>query len=161
MLEYRNRGYEKKLCQICDVMPTLLDLCDVECDEKLDGISLFSEKKRDYIFGEIGEDAKATRMIRDDRFKLIYYPVGNVFHLFDMQEDRKEQHSLADDPEYADVMEKMKGLLASSLHGEDTSWVQNGEFCGCPVPETESMPNFGLLNQRGIHWPPPETGYSH
>lgn len=161
MLEYRNRGYEKKLCQICDVMPTLLDLCDVECDEKLDGISLFSEKKRDYIFGEIGEDAKATRMIRDDRFKLIYYPVGNVFHLFDMQEDRKEQHSLADDPEYADVMKKMKGLLASSLHGEDTSWVQNGEFCGCPVPETESMPNFGLLNQRGIHWPPPETGYSH
>lgn len=161
MLEYRGKGYETKLCQICDVMPTLLDLCGIEIPDRMDGIPIFSEQKRDYVFGEIGEDAKATRMIRDEKYKLVYYPAGNVFQLFDMQRDRREEHDLAPDPAYGDVLHRMQCLLTENLHGGDTSWVRNGQLEGIPVPSGKNIPNFGLLNQRGSHWPPVETGYSH
>ena len=161
MLEYRGKGYEKKLCQICDVMPTLLDLCGIEIPDRMDGIPIFSDQKRDYVFGEIGEDAKATRMIRDEKYKLVYYPAGNVSQLFDMQRDRREEHDLAPDPAYADVLHRLQKLLIGNLHGGDTSWVRNGQLEGIPVTSGKNIPNFGLLNQRGSHWPPVETGYSH
>ena len=161
MLEYREKGYEKKLCQICDVMPTLLDLCGIECADEMDGLPIFSDQKRDYVFGEIGDDVKATRMIRDEKYKLVYYPAGNVSQLFDMENDRKEEHDLAQDPAYADVLHRLQDLLIGNLHGGDSAWVRNGRLEGYPPAEGKKIPNFGLLNQRGIHWPPVETGYSH
>ena len=100
-------------------------------------------------------------MIRDEKYKLVYYPAGNVFQLFDMQRDRREEHDLAPDPAYGDVLHRMQCLLTENLHGGDTSWVRNGQLEGLPVPSGKNIPNFGLLNQRGSHWPPVETGYSH
>lgn len=161
MLEYRGKGYEKKLCQICDVMPTLLDLCGIECADEMDGIPIFSEQKRDYIFGEIGDDVKATRMIRDEKYKLVYYPAGNVSQLFDMENDRREEHDLARDVVYADVLHSLQDILIKNLHGSDCAWVKNGHLEGYDAAEGKKIPNFGLLNQRGIHWPPVGSGYSH
>ena len=43
-------------------------------------------------------------MIRSERYKMVYYAVGNRFQLFDMQEDPDELHDLAGDPAYADVL---------------------------------------------------------
>ena len=99
-------------------------------------------------------------MIRDDRYKLIYYPCGNVFQLFDMENDRKEEHDLSSDPSLSSVMERMKRLLADSIYGDDLGWLDNGTFKGFDPPVTSSSPDFGLYNQRGYHWPPP-TGYSN
>lgn len=161
ILEYRGKGYEKKLCQICDVMPTLLDLCGIECADEMDGFSIFSNHKRDYVFGEIGDDVKATRMIRDEKYKLIYYPAGNVSQLFDIENDRREEHDLASDPAYSDVLHRLQNLLIGKLHGSDSEWVKNGRLEGYPAVEGKAAPNFGLLNQRGIHWPPVEVGYNH
>ena len=158
---FRGKGYEKKLCQICDVMPTLLDLCGIECADEMDGIPIFSEQKRDYIFGEIGDDVKATRMIRDEKYKLVYYPAGNVSQLFDMENDRREEHDLARDVVYADVLHSLQDILIKNLHGSDCAWVKNGHLEGYDVAEGKKIPNFGLLNQRGIHWPPVGSGYSH
>lgn len=40
------------------------------------------------------------RMIRSDRFKLIMYPKINKVRLYDLQNDPREMHDLASNPQY-------------------------------------------------------------
>ena len=81
---FKGMGYENRLCEMADLMPTLLSLCGLDIPSTVEGIPLFGEKERDYIYGEVSEGEKATRMIRDRDYKLVYYPCGNVKQLFDM-----------------------------------------------------------------------------
>lgn len=160
MQGYRGKGFERRLCSIADVMPTLLSLCGIEARAPMDGISIFGEEEHEYIYGEVGEGTKATRMIRDGRYKLVYYPCGNVIQLFDMEKDRKEKHDLSSDSAMQDVIAAMEGKLISELHGGDLDWIADGKLRGFGPPARPSAPDFGLYNQRGYHWPPP-TGYSN
>ena len=160
-LEYRNRGCENKLATLSDVMPTLLDMCGIEIPDHVDGFSLFSDRTRDYVYGEVSNGEKATRMIRDGRFKLIYYPCGNVKQLFDMEADPHETHDLSADGKYAGILSALEEKLTSELYGDDTRWIEDDRLVGFAAPEKFiPAPDFGLYNQRGYHWPQPK-GYSN
>lgn len=162
VLKYTGMGLEDRLITIEDVMPTLMDICGLgdSVPEGIDGISLLRQE-RSHIYGEISEGALATRMVHDGRYKLIYYPAGNVFQLFDLEADPGESHDLARDHKHKSVLERLKRILADELYSDDVSWIRNGEFAGFAPPDTPSEPNFGLLNQRGLHWPQPPAGYAH
>ncbi|HCK13012.1 TPA: arylsulfatase [Candidatus Poribacteria bacterium] len=138
-----------------DVMPTLLDMANIDIPETVEGLSMVGNQKRDWFYAEVGEDDHATRMIHDGRYKLIYYPVGNCSQLFDLQGDPNELDNLVADPKYAIVLEKLTNLLIGQLYGGDETWVQNGRLVGLPDKEFVSGPNRGLSSQRGHHWPPP------
>lgn len=160
-LEYRGKGYENKLAELADVMPTILDMCGIDIPKSVDGISLVSDKQRDYIFGEVSNGEKATRMIRDKKYKLIYYPCGNVKQLFDMDNDPYETHDLSKDSSYKEVLKSLEEKLVSELYGPDLDWIRDGKLVGFESPETfVNKPDFGLYNQRGYHWPQPK-GYSN
>jgi len=51
------------------------------------------------------------RSIRDDRWKLIRYPLINKTQLFDLQADPHEMTDLADRPESADKIKELTALL--------------------------------------------------
>ncbi len=142
-----------------DIMPTLLDLADVEIPDTVEGISMVSEGPRPHLYGECGNGDTATRMLHDGRHKLIYYPVGNHAQLFDLDEDPNEMHDLAGQSSHAKVEQRLRELLAQELYGGDEEWVMNGEWVGLPDKEYVPTPNRGLTGQRGSHWPvPPQTG---
>jgi len=159
MLPLRGR-VEKKLAGMCDLMPTLLDLSGIKIPETVEGIPLLSDQTHEYLYGEVSEGDKSTRMIRWSDYKLIYYPCGNVFQLFDLEKDRKETHNCVKDPEYTQTLATMKAYLLSNLHDSDQAWVKNGELIGFESKRYESKADFGLYNQRGYHWPTP-AGYSN
>lgn len=139
-----------------DVMPTLLELCGLPVPETVEGKSLLGDGRPEMVFGEISEGLAATRMAADARYKLIYYPYGNLSQLFDMQEDPEELHNLASDPALASVRERLTAFLIAHLHGGDESWVKDGKLCGLPNPNPIPVHhNYGLTNQRGGHWPTP------
>ena len=46
--------------------------------------------RREHLYGEIGVDAHASRMVRTGRHKLVWYPTGNHLQLFDLEEDPDE-----------------------------------------------------------------------
>ncbi len=146
---------EKKLAQLGDIMPTLLEMCGLPIPDTVEGISLISEKEHPYLYGEIGEDEKAARMIRWKNYKLIYYPCGNKFQLFDLERDPDESHDYINEKEYETIGEQMKAYLKNNLYGGDMEWLKEGELQGFQPVAHPPKADFGLYNQRGYHWPPP------
>ncbi|NPV09305.1 MAG: sulfatase-like hydrolase/transferase [Anaerolineae bacterium] len=144
---------DNRLVGLQDVMPTLLDLAGLPIPDTVEGISMVGEQRRDYLFGEISNGARATRMVRDRRYKLIYYPLGNVTQLFDMENDPKELHDLSQSPEHQDIKERLTAALIQELHDGDEAWVQEGKLVGVPARPFAPGPNRGLSGQRGLHWP--------
>jgi arylsulfatase len=138
-----------------DIMPTLLDLAGVEIPGSVEGRSMLGQQKREWFYGEVGEGSGATRMIRDQRFKLIYYSTGNASQLFDLEEDPHELVNLADSPDHAEILERLTQILISQLYGGDEAWVQDGKLIGLPRQTFQPGPNRSLTSQRGAHWPPP------
>ena len=142
-----------------DVMPTLLDLARIEVPDSVEGLSMVGERTRDWLYGEVGEGDHATRMIRQGRHKLVYYPAGNVRQLFDVESDPLELRDLAGDPESREDLEGLTSTLVRELYGGDERWARQGQLVGRPAREFHPGPNRGLSSQRGHHWPPPpKTG---
>ena len=138
-----------------DIMPTLLQLADIEPPSTCDGMSMVGESQRSFLYGECNEDDDATRMVHDGRYKLIYYPAGNFTQLFDLEDDPTELQDISDSPTHQTVRAKLEGWLLESLYGSDLEWVKDGRLVGRPHRDCPPLPNRGLSLQRGIHWPPP------
>lgn len=136
-----------------DVMPTLLRFCGIDVPSTAEGMDLLGKKKRDWLYGEISDGPKATRMIHDGRHKLIYYPYGNRVQLFDLLKDPNEERDVSGSEAYVAVQETLTGFLMESLYGTDREWIQHGCLCGVEAPEYYEKPDYGFSNQRGLHWP--------
>ncbi len=94
---------------------------------------------RDHIYGEFGEEQHASRMIRDTRYKLIWYPCGNHAQLFDPQ----EMTDPGADPAHADTVARLKDLLRAEIYGSDEKWLKGGELVGEPGRRFYPGPNRG------------------
>ncbi len=149
---------EKRLVCLEDVMPTLLGLAGIDIPDTVEGLSMVGLKERDNLYGEHGENDTVSRMIHDGRFKLIYYPVGNYFQLFDLHQDPQEMHNLANLSTYAETVERLSQCLFGELYGGDERWFEGGKFVGLPDKIYTSKPERNFFGQRGLHFPgPPGT----
>ena len=145
---------DDRLMGLQDVMPTLLDMCGIEIPDSVDGVSMAGGARRDHIYGEWGEDDSACRMIRDAHYKLIYYPVGNVLQLFDLQNDPKELTDLSHDPAHGEVLSRLIETLTGELYGRDLEWLDGGKLVGLPDKPFKWRAMRNLYLQRGETWPP-------
>lgn len=159
MAQWRGTVSDDLIC-LEDIMPTLLDLCGIEIPNTVEGIPIFSGQKRELLYCEIGEGNKATRMTTDGTYKLIYYPCGNVFQLFNRSKDPEDKINLYGDPAYAAPAEKLMQYMMAHLHGSDLEWIQDGKLVGIPAHPFKTSPDYELYNQRGFHWPAP-SGYTN
>ncbi len=138
-----------------DIMPTLLDLAGVPIPDTVEGLSLAGDTRHPWLYGEVDEGPHATRMVRDERFKLIYYAAGNHRQLFDLVNDPREMVDLAASPQHRAELARLTQILIENLYGEDETWLAQGTLIGLPDREFVAGPNRGLSSQRGQHWPPP------
>lgn len=145
---------EDRLVCLADVMPTLLDLAGIEIPETVTGRSMFGDA-RDHLYGEFGEGELSSRMIHDGRFKLIYYPAGNHYQLFDLEADPKELADVSALPEYSDKLAELKDKLCKELYGSDLEWLTGNDLRGLPNRTYRPAPNRGLGLTRGDQWPVP------
>ena len=91
-------------------------------------------------------------MMRAEQYKLIYYPVGNQFHLFDLENDPRECEDLAGQAQYAEAQQRLTRLLVDELYGEDLQWVRDGELVGLPDEEYVPVGDRTMRNQRGLRF---------
>lgn len=147
--EGKTVGKRDRFAELRDVMPTLLDLCGIDIPSTVEGQSLFSDPPRESLYCEHNEDERALRMVRKGPHKLIWYPVGNRFHLFDLEKDPKEMEDRSADPAYAEVKSDLEKTLAGYLYGSDLKWVKDGKLTGEADREFTPGRDRGLLAQRG------------
>ena len=138
-----------------DIMPTLLDLAGIDIPASVEGISMVGGPQREWLYGEVGENDHATRMIRRGTYKLVYYPAGNTRQLFDLDADPVEINDLSASPEHESELAQLTEILTDQLYGGDEGWIEAGQLKGRPNRTFRPGPNRGLSSQRGHHWPPP------
>ena len=140
---------DNRLVELRDVMPTVLDLCGLPTPSSVEGISMVGERRREHLYGECYESERASRMVRTERHKLIWYPFGNRVQLFDLEKDPCEMNDLAGDPAHLAMRAELEKILVSQLYGNDLAWVKDGKLAGAPGRAYSPQPVRGLANQRG------------
>ncbi len=105
-----------------DLLPTLCELAGIAIPQDKRGISLapllrgeWQTKRHPYVVSEWHSEYERIvspgRMIRSPRYKYTHYLEGNGEELYDMQNDKGEQHNLAHDPSYATILKIHRSLL--------------------------------------------------
>ena len=92
--------------------------------------------------------AYSCRMIRDDRFKFVYHPVGDMHEFYDLEADPAELQNRIHDPAHAPDIDRLKARL----------WVEMkacGDRLGCGWTEIElkGAPSLAAKN----HMPLPHN----
>lgn len=113
----RKGAQPEQLIQNIDYAPTFLEIAGVEIPEEVQGrslVPLLKEKPVDwrdslyYAYYELGEHAVPQHFgVRNDQYKLIYFPKTDEWNLFDLQADPQEMVSVHNDPAYAAVRESL------------------------------------------------------
>lgn len=108
------KGETKAFAYLYEVYPTLCELAGIPVPSGLDAKSLAPVIKgrqpnvRDCLFTAY---RNCQRSIRDDRWKLIRYPLIDKTQLFDLHADPHEMTDLAGKPESADKIKELTALL--------------------------------------------------
>lgn len=143
-----------------DVMPTLLNLADIDVPATCDGTSIASIWEdgdapfREYAFGRYGYGNTAHYGLTDSRMKYMYWVEGGIEQLFNVTEDPNECHDLSQDLSYADELNKWRSRLIAELEKHGDGNMQNGELVkSTPTPiDEKQLRQRSSFNTRGVHW---------
>jgi len=126
-----------------DLMPTLLDLADVDTPDTVEGRSLRPHLgaetgdhdragRRDYYHGELGPyeagNAIANQFLVDEETKYVWFPGTSEELLFDLAADPRETTNLADDPDAVDRLDRWRSRLIEQLRDRPEGFVENGDL---------------------------------
>jgi arylsulfatase A-like enzyme len=120
------------LCYLLDIYPTLCELLGLPIPPTVEGQSLVPAMKEPgtAIRGTLAFAYRGIqRAIRDPRFKLIEYVVEGkrTTQLFDLQADPWETHNLADAPQHADHVARLRAELERQRDALDDNQPEQGE----------------------------------
>lgn len=130
-----------------DIYSTILDCCDIEIPEDVDGISLTDALKgkpisREFIHGEHSRcysPDEAMQYITDGEYKYIWFTNTGAELLFDMKNDRAELFNLSEKVQHKETLHKYRSCLIELLSGFGYPYdrlVKNGELTCALMPAT-------------------------
>ncbi len=108
------KGRREALVYLMDLYPTFCELAGAPVPEGVEGRSLLpvaqgrQERVRDVLYTAYRD---CMRAVRDDRWKLIRYPLVDRTQLFDLQADPHELNNRATDPAQAGKVAELMAIL--------------------------------------------------
>lgn len=136
-----SHGKTDSLIYLMDLFPTFCELGEATIPENVDGASLVPAMQGKSVAGRevlYTGYRDCMRAVRDQRWKLIRYPLVDRTQLFDLQADPRELNNLAYKPEHAAKVAELMGLLAKEMQRYDDK-----------TPLT-------VANPKPAEWSPPE-----
>ena len=118
-------GKSDAFVYLMDLFPTVAGIGGAALPEGIDGKSLMpvingtQPKVRDLLYTGYKD---CQRSIRDERWKLIRYPLVNQTQLFDLQADPHELANLAAKPEHAAKANEMMEMLQAEMNLNDDTF---------------------------------------
>lgn len=101
-------------CSLVDIAPTLLGYAGADySEEEFDGIDLFGENDRKYVFSQHGCGDVGMYMVTDGKNKLIYRAAEDRYFFFD---HIPEEHECYDEAKH--VVREMKALLDDYMNSD-------------------------------------------
>lgn len=131
-----------QLVELRDVMPTLLDACDIDIPETVDGRSILPYIQKDgaeglvreYLHGEHRMMQYSYHMIRHHNgLKYIWYDQTGVEQLFDLKQDPLELYNLLNEEgraeeAYQASLESLRAYLIEELKDREEGFVKDGKL---------------------------------
>ncbi len=144
--EYKGRRCGKTV-SLSDVMPTVLNICNISYEGETDGIDLLSyldTKEEKTIYGNC--ENKYLCIIKEG-FKYLWSWYGGEELLFDMRTDKKEQCNLASSEAYDQKRTELHRELMEHMRVYRPEMFENGEVkTGEPITELNGISSFPGLN---------------
>jgi arylsulfatase A-like enzyme len=109
-----DKEQKNALVYLYDIFPTLAALCGLPEPEEADGKNLLpvirnnNEKVRSSLYTAY---RNTVRAVRNDNFKLIWYPRRNHMQLFDLEQDPAEIKNLVSLPKYESTAKELMKLM--------------------------------------------------
>ena len=113
-----SKGKSEAFVYLMDLFPTFAEFAGAKLPAGVEGKSIVpiltgnQTKVRDVLYTGY---RNCQRAIRDDRWKLIRYPLVDKTQLFDLKNDPHELNNLADKPEHAATITELTALLANEM----------------------------------------------
>lgn len=116
--EYSHKRYSIPV-SLLDIMPTCLDISNVEIPTGLDGESLkvllLNPEKRQYVFGENYRSNKLITtggaFVVGDRYKYVWNSWLGEEYLFDLEKDPNELNNLAKNENCKEILKEMSNVV--------------------------------------------------
>lgn len=109
-------------CYLRDLFPTTCELAGVPIPDTVQGRSIVPllRGQTEAVYPEVYACfLNVQRMVRTDRWKLIYYPHIDRYQLFDVKNDPDELHDLVDQAEHAATVAELKARLQAWRRAND------------------------------------------
>jgi len=140
---------------LIDLMPTILELCDVSVPDSVEGhsvVPLLLDKEATYRSHSCG-DCLGAFAVSDGKSKYMWYSDDNLEFLFDQHNDPEECHDLSGDSAWQATLVEARQRLVAWLEEHDDPHVRNGELI--PVqdhsPDLDAARSATGWNNRGRH----------
>ena len=137
------KGNSEAFVYLMDLFPTFAELAGAQVPAGVEGKSIVPiltgkmAKVRDVAYTAYRD---CQRAIRDDRWKLIRYPLVDRTQLFDLNTDPHELNNLADNPEHAARIAQLTALLEKEM-----------------ATHADTAP-LKVANPKPAEWTPPAPG---
>lgn len=117
------------IAELRDIMPTLLELCDIDVPDSVDGISLVknvlsdTQKIREYLHGEHSfHSAFSNHYIVTPQDKFIWYSETGQEQYFDLINDPRESHDAIHDETYQKRIDELRNILIQELKDREEGY---------------------------------------
>lgn len=120
------------LCSSTDVMPTLLDMADVDVPAGVQGVSLAPciKKPSTPLRSEVLiETSQLQRALRTETCFISWHGPGRQGELYDLFSDPHQQDNLWGRPEFAELQDEMMGRLMESIVLNSDPLFERVGFC--------------------------------
>lgn len=129
------------IVELRDILPTLLDLCDIQIPSDIDGISLkpiinkVKDNVRDYLHGEHSLYADlSNHYILSNKYKYIWFSNSGREQFFNLDDDPNETINLIDNPNYQTIIEEHRKILIKELSDREEGYSDGKKLIkGCKV----------------------------